>query len=184
MRRFLASLVILLSVAACAREEAPAGDQPADTITTTERSLYERLGGINAITTVVDSFISRASKDERINKKFARSDVTRLRFHLIEQVCNATGGPCDYTGRDMPTTHRNMGVTDGEFDALVEDLTAAMDQLGVAAAEKNELLTILAPLRPQIVATPGATTGTALPAAFQPAPALDSAKLRAGPVRQ
>ena len=183
MRRSFASLVILLSVAACGGEKAPEAGQPADTVTTTQASLYDRLGGINAITTVVDSFISRASKDERINKKFARSDVPRLRFHLIEQVCNVTGGPCDYTGRDMATTHRNMGVTDGEFDALVEDLSAVLDQLGVPAAEKNELLGILGPLRPQIVATPGSTTGTALPAAFQPAPALDSAKLKAGPIR-
>ena len=184
MRKSIASLVIFLSVASCGREAAPAGEQQADTATVAQRSLYDRLGGINAITTVVDSFVVRASKDDRINKKFARSDVTRLRFFLIQQVCNVTGGPCDYTGRDMPTTHANMGVTDGEFDALVEDLTATLDQLGVPAAEKNELLGLLGPLRPQIVTTPGAATGTALPAAFQPAPPVDSAKLRAGPVRQ
>jgi hemoglobin len=166
------------------------GDAPADTpqdtaaAPTAQASLYDRLGGIDAITAVVDTFIGIAAADLRINKKFARSDVPRLRFHLIEQVCNVTGGPCSYTGRDMPTTHRGMGVTDGEFDALVEDLSLALDKLSVPAAEKGELLGSLAPLRSQIVETPGPATGTPLPAAFQPAPPLDSAKIRAGPVRQ
>ncbi|MGH7554316.1 MAG: group I truncated hemoglobin [Longimicrobiales bacterium] len=77
--------------------------------------------------------------------------MPRLRFHLIEQVCNVTGGPCSYTGRDMLTTHRGMGVTDGEFDALVEDLSLALDKLSVPGAEKGELLGALAPLRGQIV---------------------------------
>jgi hemoglobin len=186
MWKNLASSVLVLSVVACGGEEAPPPEQGADTTAAAPAtsSLYDRLGGIGAITTVVDSFVARAARDDRINKKFAKTDVARLRFHLIEQVCNVTGGPCDYTGRDMPTAHRNMGVTDGEFDALVEDLSATLDQLGVAAAEKNELLALLGPLRPQIVTSPGATTGMALPATFQPAPALDSAKLRAGPTRR
>ncbi|MGH7467961.1 MAG: group I truncated hemoglobin [Longimicrobiales bacterium] len=183
MWKRLASLV-MLSVAACGGGDAPPPDQAADTTATAPASLYDRLGGLTAITTVVDSFIGRSAADTRINKKFAKSDIPRLRFHLIEQVCNATGGPCDYTGRDMPTAHTNMGVTDGEFDALVENLTATMDQLGVPAAEKNELLGILGPLRAQIVTVTGPATGTALPAAFQPAPALDSAKLQGGPARR
>ena len=185
MWRRLATLVVALAAAACGGGDAPSGEQAdtTDTAAAPAASLYDRLGGITAITTVVDSFMTRAAADTRINQKFAKSDAPRLRFHLIEQVCNATGGPCDYSGRDMPTTHANMGVTDGEFDALVEDLTATLDQLGVPAAEKNELLGILGPLRAQIVTVPGPATGTPLPSAFQPAPALDSAKLRAGRTR-
>lgn len=184
MWKRLASLTVVLSVAACGGGGAPPPEQSADTATAAPASLYDRLGGLSAITTVVDSFIGRVAADQRINKKFARSNVPRLRFHLIEQVCNATGGPCDYTGRDMPTAHATMGVTDGEFDALVENLAATLDQLGVPAAEKDELLGILGPLRVQIVTAPGPTTGTALPAAFQPAPPLDSARLQAGPTRR
>ena len=184
MTKTLVPLIALLSLASCTAEDAPPADQPADTAATVAISLYDRLGGINAITTVVDTFIGRVASDERINKKFARTDIPRLRFHLIEQVCNATAGPCDYTGRDMPTAHRNMNVTDGEFDALVEDLAATLDQLGVPAQEKNELLAILAPLRTQIVTATGPATGTELPAAFQAAQPLDSAKLQAGPVRR
>ena len=184
MSRLFASLVVVVAAFACGGGEAPPAEQAADTAPAAPAaSLYDRLGGMTAITTVVDSFMSRAAADTRINQKFAKSNMPRLRFHLIEQVCNATGGPCDYTGRDMPTTHVNMGVTDGEFDALVEDLTATLNQLGVPAAEQNELLGILGPLRSQIVTVPGPATGTPLPAAFQPAPPLDSAKLRAGPTR-
>ena len=189
MWRKLAATVIVVSVVGCGGGDAPP-EQAADTNTTADtaatasRSLYDRLGGISAITMVIDSFIARAAADVRINKKFAKTDVPRLRFHLIEQVCDVTGGPCDYTGRDMPTAHRNMGVTDGEFDALVEDLTATLDQVGVPATEKNELLGILGPLRGQIVTTQGSATGTALPGSFQPASPLDSAKLQAGPTRR
>jgi hemoglobin len=177
-------VIVILSVSACEPRETPAPAQTADSTATAPNSLYDRLGGLGAITTVVDSFIGRAAADTRIYKKFAKTNVARLRFHLIEQVCSVTGGPCNYTGLDMPTAHRNMNVTDGEFDALVENLSATLDKLGVPAAEKNELLGILGPLRPQIVTAPGPATGTALPAAFQPAPPLDSAKLQAGPTRR
>ena len=83
-------------------------------------SLYERLGGLDAITAVVDSFVGRCAGDDRINGKFARTDVPRLKKMLVDQVCEATGGPCTYNGRGMPETHDGMGVTAGEFDALVE----------------------------------------------------------------
>ena len=81
-------------------------------------SLYERLGGLEAITSVVDSFVGRCAGDDRINRKFERSDIPRLKKMLVDQVCEATGGPCTYTGRDMRQTHDGMAVTAGEFDAL------------------------------------------------------------------
>jgi hemoglobin len=90
-------------------------------------SLYERLGGIDAITSVVDSFVGRCAADDRINRRFERSDIPRLRKMLVDQVCEATGGPCTYSGKDMRETHAGMGVTAGEFDALVEDLVATLD---------------------------------------------------------
>jgi hemoglobin len=90
-------------------------------------TLFERLGGLGAIESVIDDFVTRYAGDERINKKFARTDVSRLTKMLIDQVCEATGGPCTYTGRGMKETHDAMGVTAGEFDALVEDLVATFD---------------------------------------------------------
>jgi hemoglobin len=136
-------------------------------------SLYERLGGLDAITAVVDSFTARCAGDDRINGKFARTDVARLRKMLVDQVCEATGGPCTYTGRDMQTTHDGMGVTAGEFDALVEDLVATLDEFDVPKAEQEELLGLLAPMRSAIVEIESPETGTPLPESYQAAPALN-----------
>jgi hemoglobin len=135
-------------------------------------ALYERLGGLDAIKAVVDAFVARCAGDERINKKFARSDVPRLKKMLVDQVCEATGGPCTYTGRDMRETHDNMAVTAGEFDALVEDLVATLDEFDVPKPEQEELLALLGPMRDEIVEVESPETGTPLPESYQPAPAL------------
>jgi hemoglobin len=132
------------------------------------RTLYDRLGGRPAIEAAVRDFLGRALADSRINRKFAQSDPDRLRTALIQQICAATGGPCKYTGRAMREAHRNMGVTEGEFTALVEDLGASLDHLKVPAKEKGELLSALAPMKPDIVETKGQTTGTPLPRNFVP----------------
>jgi hemoglobin len=135
-------------------------------------SLYDRLGGANAIATVVDDLVARCAGDDRINKKFARTDIPRLKQMLADQISEATGGPVTYTGRDMKETHRGMGVTAGEFDALVEDLVATLNQFDVPQAEQQELLGLLGPMRGDIVEVESPETGTALPAEYQPAPAL------------
>jgi hemoglobin len=137
-----------------------------------ERSLYERLGGLDAITAVVENFRDRVAADDRINQKFAKTDLGRLRKMLIDQVCEATGGPCQYTGRDMKEAHKGMGVTSGEFDALVDDLVSTLDHFKVGKAEQNQLLAVLGPLKPEIVELDSTNTGTPLPPAFLPAPAL------------
>jgi hemoglobin len=137
-----------------------------------EKSLFDRLGGKDALTAVVDEFVARAAADERINKKFAKTDIPRLKFHLVEQLCAATGGPCKYTGNSMKTAHKNMKVTEGEFNALVEDLVGALDKFNVPEKEKGELLAILGPLKAQIVEVKGDATGTPLPPNFKPAPPL------------
>lgn len=137
-----------------------------------QKSLYERLGGKEAISAVVDDFAQNALNDNRINKKFAKSDPARLVTNLKDFVCMATGGPCRYTGLDMKTSHKNMGVTAGEFNALVEDLVKTLDKFKVGDAEKNELLGALAKLRGDIVESESSTTGGPLPADFKPAPPL------------
>ncbi|HEV3407880.1 MAG TPA: group 1 truncated hemoglobin [Gaiellaceae bacterium] len=135
-------------------------------------SLYERLGGLDAISAVVDSFVARCAGDDRINPKFERTDIPRLRKMLVDQVCEATGGPCTYTGRSMRETHDGMGVTAGEFDALVEDLVATLDEFSVPKAEQDELLAELGSMRGEIVEIESPETGTPLPASYQTAPAL------------
>ena len=139
------------------------------------RSLYERLGGKNAITAVIDDFVARCAGDSRINGKFARTDIPRLKASLIDQVCEAAGGPCTYSGRDMKTTHQGMSVTAGEFDALVADLVATLNKFSVPEAEKNELLGVLGPLRSDIVEVESSATGTPLPDEYKNAPPLAGA---------
>jgi hemoglobin len=137
-----------------------------------QTSLYDRLGGHDAITAVVDDFVGRCAGDSRINGKFARTDVPRLKTMLSDQICNASGGTCTYAGRSMAETHEGMGVTAGEFDALVEDLVATLDQFNVPKAEQDELIGILGPLRPDIVEVESPETGTPLPSSYQSAPAI------------
>ena len=141
-----------------------------------EQSLFERLGGSGAITAVVKDFRDRCGGDSRINAKFARTDMARLTSMLIDQVSEATGGPARYTGRDMKTAHAEMGVTAGEFNALVEDLVATLTKFGVGKAEQDELLDILGPLKSDIVEVDSTETGTPLPDSYEAAPALSSAK--------
>jgi hemoglobin len=136
------------------------------------QSLYDRLGGKDAIVAVVDDFVARCAGDDRINPKFGRTDIPRLKKMLVDQVCEASGGPCTYTGRDMKETHTGMGVTKGEFDSLVEDLVATLDGLSVPKAEQEELLGLLAPMQGDIVEVDSAETGTPLPEPYRPAPAL------------
>ena len=135
-------------------------------------TLYERLGGHDSINAVVDDFVARCAADDRINGKFARTDIPRLTQMLKDQVCMASGGPCTYAGRSMSETHNGMGVTAGEFDALVEDLVATLNQFGVPQAEQSELLGILGPLRGDIVEVESSDTGVPLPDSYQPAPPL------------
>lgn len=116
-----------------------------------DKSLYERLGGKKAITAVVDDFVGRVAADKRINGFFAGANVPRLKMTLVDQICEATGGPCKYTGRDMKSTHQGMGITNADFDALVGDLVASLDKFKVGEREKQELLAALGPMRKNIV---------------------------------
>ena len=115
------------------------------------KSLYERLGGKEAITAVVDTFVGTVGADKRINGFFASTDLTKLKMHLVNQICEASGGSCKYTGRTMKQTHAGMGVTEAAFGALVEDLVSALDHHKVGKTEKDELLAVLGPMKADIV---------------------------------
>ena len=116
--------------------------------------------------------MARCAGDDRINRKFERTDIPRLKKMLVDQVCEATGGPCTYTGRDMRRTHDGMQVTAGEFDALVEDLVGTLDEFDVPKADQDELLALLGPMRGEIVEVESPETGTPLPESYEAAPAL------------
>lgn len=120
------------------------------------KSLYSRLGGKKAITAVVEEFVNNCATDTRINKFFADTakDPKRLakfKKNLVDQICQGSGGPCKYTGKAMKPAHKGMGITDADFNALVEDLVKALDKFNVGATEKNELLGVLGPMKGDIV---------------------------------
>ena len=124
--------------------------------TVKQQSLYERLGGKMAITAVVDEFVARVAADTRINGFFAKtaSDPARLKMfkqHLASQICEASGGPCKYTGKDMKSAHAGMGISGADFNALVEDLVSTLDKFSVGKTEKDQLLGALGPMQGDIV---------------------------------
>ncbi|MGE0547691.1 MAG: group 1 truncated hemoglobin [Kofleriaceae bacterium] len=114
-------------------------------------TLYDRLGGKDAITAVVDDFIANVVADNRINAFFANADVPGLKAKLVDQICEATGGPCKYTGKTMKETHTGMGVKNEHFDAMVEDLSKSLDKFKVAEKDKEDLLAALGGMRGDIV---------------------------------
>ena len=140
MRAFVAALAIALTAATATAVLA----KPL-------KPLYNRLGGKPAITAVVDDFVGNVAADKRINKFFASTNIPRLKKLLVEQICAGSGGPCTYTGRDMKTTHKGLGIGSADFDALVEDLAKSLNKFKVPAREQKELVAILAPIKKDIV---------------------------------
>jgi len=121
-----------------------------------DKSLYERLGGKKSITAVVDEFVGRVAMDACINHYFAQTAadperMKKFKLNLVYQICQASGGPCRYTGKSMKEAHAGMGITSADFNALVEDLSGALDKFKVKDKEKNELLGALAPMQSDIV---------------------------------
>jgi hemoglobin len=119
-------------------------------------SLYDNLGGKKAIVAVVDDFVGRVAADKRINAFFAATaaDPKRLaafKSNLVDQICQASGGPCQYTGKTMKAAHAGMGISSADFNALVSDLTASLDKFHVAAKDKDTLLGVLGPMQSDIV---------------------------------
>jgi hemoglobin len=118
---------------------------------TAEKSLYDRLGGKDAITAVVEDFVANVAGDKRINTFFANADIPGLKQKLVDQICEATGGPCKYAGKDMKTVHNGMNVKDADFNALVEDLVKSLDKFKVGEKEKSDLLGALSKMHDDIV---------------------------------
>ena len=134
--------VAALHLAACATM----GDPPP--------TLYKRLGGREGIALVVGDFVTNMAGDSRVNARFKDMkgpEVEKLKSNLADQICDATGGPCSYLGRDMKTTHKGMKITDSEWNATVENLVKALDKNKVDPKDKTELLGVLAPMKADIV---------------------------------
>jgi hemoglobin len=119
-----------------------------------EKSLYERIGGYNALAAVVDDFVGRLVSDKQFDRFFAGHSIDskkRIRQHILDQFCAATGGPCIYTGRDMKTSHAGLGITEAEWDAAAKHLVASLEKFKVPEKEKGEVLAFVVTLKKDIV---------------------------------
>jgi hemoglobin len=140
-----------LAVAALLVACAPSAPPQASAPKVDPNSLYARLGGKPAISALVDDFVGNVAGDRRINRYFAHADVPGLKAKLVDQICQASGGPCVYTGRSMKEAHKGMGIRSRDFTALVEDLKKSLDKFNVPAREQGELLGALGPMKGDIV---------------------------------
>jgi len=126
-----------------------------------EPTLYERfravdvtgitLQGRSAIGVVVESFVANLVADNRVNERFKGKPLGKLTSSLADQICEATGGPCSYYGKDMKATHTGMKITEAEWNATVENMVKALDKHKVAEREKKDLLAALGPMKADIV---------------------------------
>jgi len=109
-------------------------------------SLYTSLGEQAGIARLMDDFVNRVLKDERIGQHFKDAKPDNLKTRLTEQVCKLSGGPCEYKGADMKTVHADMDIRRADFNALVEVLQAAMEAQNISFPQQRRLLALLAPM--------------------------------------
>jgi hemoglobin len=158
-----AALLVLL---ACGKKRPPESPEPPVTVVVTDaggdaedaepapKPLFERLGGADGIKNIVDKLVENVTQDPAVNKAFKKTTGPKLdafKKELGDQLCEITGGTCEYHGRDMKTAHKGMKITDAQFDAFVNDLKLAMAELKVDEAEQNELVDKLGLMREDVV---------------------------------
>ena len=122
----------------------------------TDDHLYKAFGGHDGLVRITDDLFVNVLADPRINGFFERQKIPHIKAMLVEQFCQILNGGCTYTGRDMYATHARIGIHEGDFNALVEDLQKAMDKNHVPFAAQNQLLAALAPQHRAIVYKPTA----------------------------
>ncbi len=148
--RYLSTVRVIVGVVALGvlQSGAALGQAP------TEKSLYERLGGYEAISAVVNDFASKLFTDPQVGPFFKGMGTdTRKSFiqKNINLVCNVTGGPCKIISRPAKTVHAGLGITEADFNVVVNHLVDTLDKFEVPAKEKQELLSIIGTLKPDIV---------------------------------
>ena len=142
MLRFLRALAAVIGIATL-----PAAGLAQDT-------LYERLGGYRAIAALADDFVKRLARDSLFDRFFADAtdgSTEELRWMIVDFMCEETGGPCIYTGRDMKAAHEGIGVTKEEWDRAIALFGESMSAQRVPAQEAQDLATLIVPLESDIV---------------------------------
>ena len=147
--KYLLMVFVVLGVLTVGAFQAPALGQQA-----MEKSLYERLGGYEAISAVVDDFAAKLFDDPVVGKRFfGMGDDTRAGFRQKNKnlVCNVTGGPCQVISRPADVVHGGMGIKASEFNIVAQHLVDTLNKFKVPEKEHQELMAIIASLRPDIV---------------------------------
>jgi len=172
-------MTIALTLAACGGDKDGEETTPTETTettttttttpttSTTTPTLYDQLGGAAGVSAVVSAFVTNVAADPNVNWMFANTDVPNLQMMLEDQICEATGGGCVYTGGSMLDVHADMAITDAQFNFVVADLLAALDSLAVpytpntfdGGLPADQLILTLAGMQGDIVTDP---TGTAI----------------------
>ena len=145
-KRMAVVVVLCLSLAAPMWAAAAQADQ--------QQSLYKRLGGFDALAAVTDDFIGRMASDPQLKHFFTgfnENSLHRIREHVVDFLCQATGGPCVYHGLDMKTAHTGLKITDSDWDVAVKHLNATFDKFKVPQKERTDVLNAVGPLKADIV---------------------------------
>jgi hemoglobin len=155
-RRLVPALLGALAAAACQKPAQPAAETPqaAAPAAAAPASLYQRLGGYDALAGVTDDFLARMLGDPKMAPYFETVDEKgkkQLRQMLVDQLCAATGGPCIYVGADMPTAHKDLHISDKAFDVAAQYLGETLDKFKVPEKEKGEVLSYVSSTRKEIV---------------------------------
>lgn len=150
MKKLLFVLVIMLAGvgASFAQQNKPMMEKPM------EKSLYQRLGGYDALAAVTDDFLDRLEKSKLLGRFFvglSDDSAIKLRQHVIDFLCMATGGPCKYGGRDIKVVHTGLEITEADWDENVKLLNETFDKFKVPEKERNEVLAAVSSLKKDIV---------------------------------
>lgn len=128
--------------------------QPPQAMETQQKSLYQRLGGYDALAAVTDDFIGHLATDPQLGRFFAglsADSKIKVRQHVIDFLCLATGGPCRYTGRDMKTAHTGLNISEADWNKSVQYLVSTLDKFKVPEKEKSDVLGAISSLKGDIV---------------------------------
>jgi hemoglobin len=120
-------------------------------------ALYKRLGGYDAIAAVTDDFLGRLAADKQMSRFFvgvSADSLRKLRQHVVDQLCEASGGPCYYFGRSMKTVHAGLGITESDWQLTVKHLTATFDKFKVPEKERQQVIELFSTLKKDIVEKP------------------------------
>jgi hemoglobin len=147
MKKILFSMIIAL----CAATFTHAQQMSA------EKSLYKRLGGYDAVAAVTDDFLGRLAASKQLGRFFiglSADSQKKVRQHIVDFLCNATGGPCQYIGRDMKTAHAGLAITESDWEEMVKLLTQTLDKFKVPEKERGEVFGAVGSLKKDIVQKP------------------------------